>query len=219
MPEIAPSPAANAPFLRPAQIEDLQNEAATIQKQLDDPYNQIVDPAAASRTLGKIKYQLDKYTPPAVQPGDLDSIVKRERELREYIQEGMLSRDEMMRNPPGAVGQHMRHEEEKKNAILEWKNLRRRLHKGSDDPDVANVEILRPETPCLGMSGAQIPRKRMYFFPDEQARHDWDRIFGDKEPMQVALDHEALREQVEELQARLDAQEASKEPIQPADGG
>jgi hypothetical protein len=69
----------------------------------------------------------------------------------------MLSHEEMMRAPRGAVEIEV---ELQKRAceIVRWKNLRRITNPG--DENAADVDALRPSRASLPMTEAQIPRKR-----------------------------------------------------------
>ena len=116
--------------------------------------------------LGKrqrdLKRELTKCAPPEVSGETRDALNVRRKELEEQIKMGMLPIEHMRRNPVGSVDQHRRWEKKNKNAILEWKNIKRTLERGSDDRDLSNVETLRPSmvqpsSAASFMGDAQIP--------------------------------------------------------------
>lgn len=138
-----------------------------------------------------------------------DDTIKAERQLADSIREGMLPHEIMRRNPPGSVGHHIKWEREKKPDILAWKNLRRLNHPEDDSEDLANVELLRPQTAMGGqastfMVDAQIPGT---FSMSPQAKQNWPAgmpEYGEvNSPWKQALEREN-----QELKDRLAALEA-----------
>jgi hypothetical protein len=100
--------------------------------------------AAKHRAL----YQRDlrENSPPDDLSGETrNAIYNESKRLEAEIREGMLSRQEMRYNRPGAVDHHIKWERSKKPAILKWKNLQVLLNPDSDEQDLANIERLRPE--------------------------------------------------------------------------
>jgi hypothetical protein len=79
----------------------------------------------------------------------------------------------MRRSPAGAVDKHTQWERRNKAAILEWKNIRRRLFMGGDlsesagEVDHANIEMYRPRSASheLDMYGEQIVGREYYLPP------------------------------------------------------
>jgi hypothetical protein len=102
----------------------------------------------------------------------------------------MPSDEQMRRNTPGTVGQHLRFDKAAKSRdhfddgdLAHWKDNQLALHKGSDDPDVANFERMRPLHNQGSMLGAQIPGAQYYGTNPSQAYLDgFDETFGDPEP-------------------------------------
>lgn len=134
-----------------------------------------------------------------------DELVREERELAEKIRAGMLTHEEMRRNPPGAVGRHMRWEAANKDNILAWKNLRRLNNPDDTDEDLANIEMLRPSLGVAGassfMADAQIPG---VFAMTPLAKERWP--LG--EPKIDTPLAQAERRELEELRERMAALEA-----------
>jgi len=152
-------------YLRPVQVHDLQNEKKACEKALSPQNrdNSRLDRGAMTRQLLNVNKMLDEQSPPDVQ--DKTALSKRCTELQEKIMQGMPSQEEMRKNPPGAVGKHLRWEKQNKEDIREWKNSQLILNKGDDNPDAANIEKFRPKVSTLNMDNAQIPGQQFSFPP------------------------------------------------------
>lgn len=133
------------------------------------------------QTLNRRKRQIEKDlvmgTPPELTGATRDALAAREKTLEATIRAGMLTTEEMRRNPAGAVDRHRKWERLNKPAILEWKNIRRALNPDSDEKDLSNVEVLRPSMLSYGlnatstfMGNAQIPGK---FAMTPLAKDNW----------------------------------------------
>lgn len=156
------------PLLRPTQVAEIKDEQKRL-RQMDEapPHiaSAIGNPAEIRRQLRRIDKQLETQAPKAYEKGQMDSAVNRERQLREEILVGMPTQAEMRRNPSGAVDKHRGWETRNKNKILEWKNIKLRLHASGDAPnviaetDLANFEKFRPVGGAqeLNMHNEQIP--------------------------------------------------------------
>ena len=75
---------------------------------------------------------------------------------------------------------------------MEWKNLRLTVNRGSDDPDIANVERIRPIASSLNMHNAQIPGQA-YNMPSPEYVENYDKVDWTK-------DNQALQDRVAELE-------------------
>ena len=121
-----------------------------------------------------LKKQLEKYSPKPISGLTRDALARREKELAEQIRVGMPTVEEMRRNPTGAVGKHTRWTNKNRLKIPEWKNLRIQLEPESDDPDLANIEQIRPSMMMDGTStfmvNAQIPGR---FAMSPLAKEHW----------------------------------------------
>lgn len=162
------------PLLRHDQVTEMREEEQRLESTLSAPPHiatQIQDRPELQRHLRRLKAMLQQKSPTPYPSDQIDAAVKREAELREQIVLGMPTRMEMRTNPDGAVDKHTRWERRNKQAILEWKNIRRRLNHDSDAVDVANVETLRPVTASheLNMHNQQIPSKVMHLPPEGAA--------------------------------------------------
>ena len=165
-------------LLRPPQIIELENERKYLDEQLNGPWKHLVqEPGKVRGRLRDVSKQLDEGRPhPVTDPLERDKLAKVEQGLREEITQGMLSQEEMRKNPPGAVDRHLAWERGMKGKILEWKEARLRLAADTSpvetwNRDEANLEQFRPEG-AIGRVrlDAQIPGK-MAMSP--QAKEHW----------------------------------------------
>ena len=212
------------PYLRQSQISALEEEKRGIESTLQAPgyvQNQIQDRGAMQRQIRAIDRQLQTDAPRPYGSEERDAAVKRERELREKIREGMPSQAEMRRNPAGATDKHRAWEKARKADVLEWKNVRVRMHASGmidgvrDAQDVANIETFRPAHASheLNMDNAQIPGKDIYLpqgpiavrnvmsDEDRQAHLSWVQQEVDR---QVDERMAALEQKLEALKAQAD---------------
>ena len=114
---------------------------------------------------------LADQSPEPLTGDEQDKASKLERELRTEITQGMLSGEEMRKNPATAVDRHMKWERYNKAKILRWKNLRLQLNAGSEERDVANLEQYRPVSSGHRiMTDAQIPGLHTM---SELAKENW----------------------------------------------
>lgn len=155
--------AAVAPLLRNDQVVEMQDEIRVLEKKMVNPA--IEDKGVVAEQLRRVKRQLDTQRPVAFTSEEVDRAVRREAELRDEISKGMLSHEEMRKNPPGAVDRHRAWEKRAKPLINEWKNIKRRLHAGDDSEEVASVELFRPTSSTMNMDGAQIQGKNFFLPP------------------------------------------------------
>lgn len=164
------------PYLRPNQINDLVEERNGIEATLTGPdyiRNQVQDRAGMVRQIRAIDRQLAENAPKPYADNEKDAAVRRELELRERLSSTMLTQAELRRNPVGAADKLRGWESKYKPDVLEWKNLRLRLHASGliddvpDARDVANLERFRPvhSSAELNMHGEQITGKSVFLPP------------------------------------------------------
>lgn len=152
------------PLLRPDQVDAAKDSIKSLQQKLVNPH--IEDKAEVSRQLRKARQDFETQVPKAPEnPGEEDRMVKRAKALLEQITAGMPSQEEMRKAPPGAVEKHREWERRNKPGIMEWKHIMCRLHAGSNDREVANLEKHRPVASSLNMDNAFIPGKQIHL-PD-----------------------------------------------------
>ncbi len=191
-------------YLSPKQISEMHDEKKYLERQMTDP--NIEDKGDVARLLRRLDTQVESQTPPKLTGEALDTAMAQRRELEAYIPVGMLSHEEMRKNVDGAVGHNMRWDQGKKNAVLAWKDLMRMTEWGNPDPDLANVECLRPQTSVLGMHSAQIQGQAYNFAPNTaEYRAKWDETFGEKTPEQILREHMDQGERLAAIESRLDS--------------
>jgi hypothetical protein len=152
------------PLLRPAQLKAAREEIDALKEKVTAPG--IEDKAEAIRQLQRVSKTVAEQTPRPPKDGEEEGAMVRRSEqlLRQIVEDGMCSQEEMRKAPPGAVDKHMKWEARNKAAILEWKNLQLRLTHGSE-PEAANLERHRPTGSSLNMDNAAIAG-RSYFMPE-----------------------------------------------------
>lgn len=152
-----------APLLRHDQVDEMLGERETLQKKMHSPH--IEDKGTVAEQLRRLNHQLESQRPREYAGPELDSAVRREAELRAEWTQGMLSHEEMRKNPPGAVGRLLEWERKNLRKVEEWQNIRRRLNVGSDDPEIASIERYRPTTNTMNLDNAQIQGKQFFLPP------------------------------------------------------
>jgi hypothetical protein len=171
-------------YLRHNQIEELENEKNVILRTLQG--REVQDRGALNLTVGKIDRQLEEQAPPELTGEDRDRLTRENSEIEARLIPLMPSDTEMRRNPPGVIGRHKRFDKASKDRthfpegdIFRWKDNRLALHKGDDDPDVANFELMRPLDNMGPMAGAQIPGQQFFgTSPSPAYLEGYDRTFG-----------------------------------------
>lgn len=178
-------------LLRYNRRQSLREQKAVHEKLYRDPHND--DKGAQIKSIRNIDKMLSEQAPSGELTGaERDANWKRIKELETSIQDGMLTVEEMRRAPnqqTDAVYRHMKWEAAKKSDILEWKNRMIQQEPDSDDPNLANIEKLRPEkgTQYSGfMVDAMGPRGHMSF-QNPAAQEGFDRIFPDGPKVDTAL--------------------------------
>jgi len=203
----------NATYISHREVQEWSAEISSLEATLSDPGARLEDRGEVTQQLKRAKHALDTESPPDVTPAQRDAIAKEAVELREKIRGQMCSQEEMRKAPPGAIGKHFK-EREMIPLHLRWKNLMRILHKGDPNPDVANIEMLRPKESTINMDNAVIPGKQFFLSPDtQQYKDNYDQTFGggEADPSEVA----ALREQLARLE-KLVAEKAAAPAVAPA---
>jgi len=188
-------------LLRHHQREEYKGEIEAMESMMPNLKNP-QDRGEVTRRLKRLKESLHTQSPTELPGQAKDRLYAESKQLEAEITQGMLSQEEMRKNPPGSVGQFMKWEKANKAKILRWKNIQQMLDPSSDDPDLSNLERLRP----TGASDrvrldAQIPGKMNYrSVPQER----WDMAFEGKGPENTAL------KQAERVQAQVQEQAKPK---------
>lgn len=182
-------------LLRHHQREEYKGEIEAMESMMPNLKNP-QDRGEVTRRLQRLKQSLVTQSPQELPGSVKDKLYKEAKEIEARVTHGMLSQEEMRKNPAGAVGQHMKWEKAYKADILRWKNIQQMLDPTSDDPDLSNFERLRPSGARDRVRlDAQIPGKMSYQnVPQER----WDLAFEGKEPENTALKQVQRRQWTEE---------------------
>jgi hypothetical protein len=200
-------------YISHREAQEWQAEIEGLESMMSDPKARIEDRGELAIQLRRAKYALDTESPPDVTPEQRDKLSREEKELRQKISENLCSAEEMRKSPPGAIGKHFK-EREFIPLHLRWKNIQRILHKGDPNPDISNIEMLRPATSTLNMDNAHIPGKDYYIPPNTQAWKDgYDRTFGNGDAPADSEQVAALQAKLAELEARVMNMGAAPEPV------
>ena len=192
-------------YLRPHAEREIEEEIRVCDAQLGtrDQLEQVVDRRKVMQRKRHLERDLETQKPPDLSGVELDVLNKEQKNLAESISSEMPTRDMMMRNPSGAVGYNIGFEKKHKKDILLWKRNQVLLNRGSEDPDIANAERLRPDADSLlSFAGAQIPRKAEYSMPSPQFSAKYDEI--------------NWQEKVGELESRISSVEALEKQLKDA---
>lgn len=172
-------------YLRPHQIDEIENEKKVIEHTLTNQRD-IQDRSNLQATLRRIDKSIEEKAPPDLTGEDRDRMTRECGEIEARLQPLMPSDEQMRRNTPGTVGQHNRFDKAAKDSthfdegdLSHWKDNQLALHKGLNDPDIANFERMRPLHNAGSMLGAQIPGQQYHGTNPSQAYLDGhDRTFG-----------------------------------------
>lgn len=160
--------ASTANLLHPRQVVDLNDQKTQLQAMLGAaPHirSQLQDGGANIHKQIKGIDKTLEQAPKPYAPEEIDSAVFAEKELREMWLQGMPTKAEMRKNPPGATDKNMLWQKNQSANVLKWKHIRRRLDASDitenrlvDRGDVSNIEMFRPDSHSgeMSMDNAQI---------------------------------------------------------------
>lgn len=183
-------------LLRPDQISQHEQDVQFCEAALKNP--NVQDKREVHTRLRNLEHQYAKQCPQPLDGKTKDRLASMSAQLEEKIKDGMLSSEEMRKNPAGSVDKHMRWERANKARIMLWKKVQRYLnadnsHHSTWDSECSNVEKLRPHGPVgYGYRGdAQISGHMAYQgIPDENWPFD--------PPQNTALDQVKKRKPLSE---------------------
>lgn len=169
----------------------------------------------------KIRTDLDQNSPPENLTGEQkDKLWELERDLSEKIaSHGMLSEEEMTRNPVGAVGRNVRWLNATKIWQLVYKNVRRALDPKSQDKDLANIEMLRPSKfrqggPSVYLGDTQMKEQMSYsHISDEKWEGAGLPLMNPNSPM-ARKSAEELEQEIATLKAQLAEKDTPKPKVE-----
>jgi hypothetical protein len=207
-------------LFRPWEAAEIADNKAHLQKALESPH---VEDKSAVRDAHKRLCAMEKeHGVPDFNSAERDAAAKEVKELEQQMRVGMLSAEEMRRNPPGAVDQNVWWERKNKWRVNRWRALQTALHKGiagDQSRSLLDIERFRPRASQMNMDNAQIPAARTFSFPSEEFKEGWERIYGTKKaegaPEEPASEGVDEPEQIEEPlvdTAALEAEEAAAAP-------
>lgn len=187
VPSALNSPSGN--ILRPAQMAEHYNDLQVAKSDLENP--KIQDKGAVRQRVGNLQRQYESQAPRPITDGSTkDALAKEAQTLLGEILPGMLSKEEMRKNPAGSVDKHLRWERANKQKIMRWKKIRCVLNADTSDPhtwdrDAANLEQYRPDGPQDKFrADAQITGKMTFGNVPEE---NWQQAFGSVQPETSAL--------------------------------
>jgi hypothetical protein len=221
VPSALNNPAAN--LLRPAQMVEHYNDLKVAESDLENP--KVQDKGAVRQRVGNLKRQYESQAPRPITNGQVkDALAKEASDLLDKILPGMLSQEEMRKNPAGSVDKHLRWERANKARIVRWKKIQCVLNADGSDPhtwdrDAANLERFRPQGPQDKFrTDAQITGQMTYRdISDEK----WEQTFGTTHPENSALNQakrasaDPLREILKEAQTPIDSGIDLDTPLSP----
>jgi len=182
--ETTETPVPTKQLLRYHQREDYKGEIESMEAMLPN-LKTPQDRGDVQRRLSRVKQSLVTQSPAGVPGSVKDRLYAESQRLEASFRQGMLSQEQMRKNPAGSVGQHMKWESANKKDILRWKNIQQMLEPDSNDPDLSNIEKVRPSGPLDRLrTDAQIGG-HMTFGTVSQEK--WDQAFEGKGPENTAL--------------------------------
>lgn len=197
----------NSTYLNYRQVQELKEDIAGMEKSLADPSSQFSDRGMVAKQLRQLRNDLETGAPPETTSEQRDALERERKRLIEKITDGMPSSEEMRKSPPGSQGKYEKHKKLTIADQIRYKNVMRTLHPDDDNPDLANLEMLRPRTSTLNMDNAFIPGRDWFIPPATQAyKEGYDRTFGPKNAFADPTEVAALKSKLEELEKRLEAQ-------------
>lgn len=136
-----------------------------------------------------LEAQLEELRPPKLDGKAQDALQARLATLEDQIKVGMLSEEEMWRNPAGSVDRHRKWEAKNKDKILERRNILIALEPESDDIERTSIETLRPTLARQGqaatfMADAQLPG---HFAQTPQSKANFDKVFPESPTIDTPL--------------------------------
>lgn len=191
----APSSTPTPPkrFMTPYEKGVLKRDAQGLRRVMEDDKSTEDARRNAAIALRRTEENLAKNSAPALNGDERDKVHKRTIALEEKLKVGLLSNEEMRRNPHGAVRRNVDYELANKHLITRWRNGIRALNPDAPQhvlSDMCSLERLRPRTSTMSMADCQIPQVRTMSFapdtPEYRANYDlidWQRDAGPPPPV------------------------------------
>lgn len=140
-------------YLRKEEAENLERDHAAETERIQHAKIFKVTTAnigEAYNNQKRINERLERERVPDLDGETKDILSKEIEAIEGKIKHGMPTDSTMRRNEVGAVHHHITWETHNKSRIQKWKNLKKVLENDSEDPDLCNVERLRPSIVAPG---------------------------------------------------------------------
>lgn len=144
-------------YLKPAQRKQAEQELDNLKKVVEAPEvpGLPIDKDSAKIQLRKTQEFLVKGTPPPTSPQRRQELMKEISTLEGEIRDGMPTKMHMERGAPGVIDQNLRWGKANTHRVSHWKDCLRELEPDNLDPDLSNIERIRP----MGRADEAVPRK------------------------------------------------------------
>ena len=203
-------------FLTPFESQTLKDDAAGLRARIESKEIENKDDARAA--LKRTIAHQEACEAPELTPEQRDKSKRQIEALESQLRDGLLSSEEMRRNPHGAVSRNLRWEKKNASIVTRWRNHQKALYRGMPQhemADLCNVDRLRPRTSSLPMTDCQIPQEKAFSHPSEQYKANYDDIdWGGAEPQKTK--HEELFESMSEEELEAATAPEPTPPISPA---
>lgn len=135
-------------LLSPDQQQQFDEDIRECKEALEDP--KVQKKGEVRQRMRNLELSYQRQAPQAITGMDKDRLARLETRVRDKIREGMLTQEEMRKNPASAVDRHIKWERANKANILLYKKIRRvqaTMDGGSPatwDREASNIEQFRP---------------------------------------------------------------------------
>ena len=143
-------------LLRFNQAENIREQLQTIDTTLNSGAK-LEERGLLIRENARLKKQLKDFCPEPLNDAEKDANAIKIKELEAEFVPSMPTQEEMRRNPAHVVHNNIQWNKHYKKAVLEWKNRMLQQNHDSEDPDLCNIEGLRPSRPFGLNTTSQIP--------------------------------------------------------------
>lgn len=187
-------------LLRPEQARILEEDVRRMHNTMKSGGDAIENRARLIRRIKDTEAQMNEFCPEPLPAHEKDENALRIQDLEREITANMPTQQQMRKNPAQTVHQNILWNRYQKRNVLEWKNRKLQQEPDSEDPDLANVEILRPYRPFEYDTTAQIPG---YHVMSPQGKENFETIFPGSPTGDTAL--KQVERQLQEARDEIDA--------------
>jgi len=154
-------------LLRFNQAESVREQMKTIETTLNSGAK-LEERGLLIRETGRLKKQLQDFCPEPLNDIEKDANAIKIKELEAEFVPSMPTQEEMRRNPAHVVHNNIQWNKAYKERVLEWKNRMLQQNPESEDPDLCNIEGLRPSRPFGLNTTSQIPGHHAFSEPSKE---------------------------------------------------